>query len=57
MELLIQSLEQRQRQEILEKIKTAGGSGWKSRNDIGRNYLLYQEPGASEKGSDLPVSA
>ena len=42
MELLIQSLEQRQRQEILEKIK--GPAAWlEKRNDIGRN-IFTKEP-------------
>ncbi len=42
MELLIQSLEQRQRREILEKIK--GPAGWlEKRNDIGRD-LFTKEP-------------
>ncbi|MBQ9268142.1 MAG: segregation/condensation protein A [Oscillospiraceae bacterium] len=42
MELLIQSLEQRQRQEILEKIKEP--AAWlESRNDIGRN-IFTKEP-------------
>lgn len=44
MELLIQSLEQRQRQEILEKIKTP--AAWlEKRNDIGRNtFVKNPEP-------------
>lgn len=42
MELLIQSLEQRQRQEIMEKLKTP--AGWlESRNDIGRG-IFVKEP-------------
>lgn len=39
MELLIQSLEQRQRQEILEKLKSPA-SWLEKRNDIGRNTFV-----------------
>ena len=43
MELLIQSLEQRQRQEILEKIKTP--AAWlEKRNDIGRSRVKLPAP-------------
>ena len=44
MELLIQSLEQRQRQEILEKLKSPA-SWLEKRNDIGRNtFVKNPEP-------------